>query len=1016
MEKFKHVKINNMKPIQELESFSKYAASEGMVLLKNDQNVLPIINKKVAIFGRIQFNYYKSGTGSGGLVNAKYVQSIIEALLNNPRITIDNKIYNLYKNWILENPFNEGDGSWASEPWSQIEMPIDEKEIITSSQENDIAVIFLGRTAGEERDNQNLKGSYYLSDLEDELINKVTKHYKKTVVVLNVGNLIDLSFLDKYKVDSLLLSFHGGIYGQLALSEILTGYKSPSAKLPFSIAYNLNDYPSSNNFGNHNEVIYEEDIYVGYRYFETFNQNKVRYPFGYGLTYSKFEINYESLKVNENLLDFKFSVKNIGDFNTKEVVQLYVEKPQGLLGKPKYELVGFLKTNELMPGIKNEYNIKINLDNLVSYDDYGYISKSSYILEKGNYHFYLGNSLNNIKLISTYKLKENKIYPKLNEINPPNKLFKRLRPNNNLQTSFEEVPLRTIDYLKNIENNIKDPIKKNNKNYNLIDVYNKKITLDEFIGSLNDDDLIHLTRGEGMSSPKVTLGTAAAFGGVTPNLLNKGIPILCAADGPSGIRMDSGFYATSIPIGLSLASSFNEELVEMLYYLVGLEMRSYKIDLLLAPGMNIIRHPLNGRNFEYFSEDPLLTGIMGAKVIQGLKKAGVSGSLKHVYANNQETDRFNVNAVISERAQREIYLKGFEIAVKMGQADAIMTSYNPVNGIWSASNYDINKTLIKEEWGFKGIIITDWWAKMNDYQEDATKTNTKAMIKSQGDIYMVVVDAFNNSLNDNTKESLINGSLKISELQVVAQNILSFIIKTIPFYKMHNLNYKINPINHYPYFETKKNKIIFNYLKENKDYNNNPLIFVKNKIDLKNIKTSNLNIELNKENSYGMIKTEGTYENLIYHFDSDTFSKAKETLIDLNKYKDANYYSLNESVWQENIILLNSFIHKTPGIIIDDVLNITTKNNQITYPLLIKENAKYIIHLKISSTNSSLQQIPFSIYINNLHKTTLTIHGTNNQIVETKGFLLFEKGKNLITFKFIQSNLKIHEIKLLRHG
>ncbi|MGL4372908.1 MAG: glycoside hydrolase family 3 protein, partial [Turicibacter sp.] len=319
----------------------------------------------------------------------------------------------------------------------------------------------------------------------------------------------------------------------------------------------------------------------------------------------------------------------------------------------------------------------------------------------------------------------------------------------------------------------------------LQDVKKGLASLEDFVAQLSNEELATIVRGEGMSSPKVTPGTAAAFGGVSHPLLAYGIPVACAADGPSGIRMDSGHKATQVPIGTLLACSWNLELVEDLYTFEGRELVSNQIDTLLGPGINIHRHPLNGRNFEYFSEDPLITGRFAAAVTSGIKTGGSCATVKHFACNDQEAARVDVDSVVSERALREIHLKGFEMAVKDGGAVSIMTSYNPINGHWAASNYDLNTTILRGEWDYSGIVMTDWWAKMNHPMTAgaAGKEYTSYMVRAQNDLYMVVENngAQSNVANDDTKEALANGSLTVGELQRCAMNICRFVMNALVF-------------------------------------------------------------------------------------------------------------------------------------------------------------------------------------------------------------------------------------------
>jgi beta-glucosidase len=281
-----------------------------------------------------------------------------------------------------------------------------------------------------------------------------------------------------------------------------------------------------------------------------------------------------------------------------------------------------------------------------------------------------------------------------------------------------------------------------------------------------------------MCSPKVTPGIAAAFGGVTEELKAYGIPCGGCSDGPSGIRMDCGTYAFAMPNGTCLACTFDEELCERLYEMEGAELRKNRIDTLLGPGINLHRNPLNGRNFEYFSEDPLLTGRMAAAQLKGMASYGVTGTLKHFAANNQEHNRRSFNSIISERALREIYLKGFEIAVKEGGAYSIMSTYGAINGLWTASNYDLLTTILRGEWQYEGMVMTDWWSVMNDEGEEPSMKNLSAMVRSQNDVYMVTSDSKRNTGDDNLKESLEAGTLERRHLQRCAKNILTMLMKS----------------------------------------------------------------------------------------------------------------------------------------------------------------------------------------------------------------------------------------------
>ncbi len=773
-------------------SLSRRAASEGAVLLKNDNHTLPVkTGETISVFGRIQLDYYKSGTGSGGMVNTKYVVGILDALKANENIIVNKDLLSVYENWVKEHPFNHGVG-WAGEPWSQEEMPLSNELVNKAAALSDMAIVMIGRTAGEDRDNFAGKGSYLLTDLEEDMISRVCKVFQRVCVVLNVGNIIDMKWVDQYNPSAVLYTWHGGQEGGNAVVDVLTGVVNPCGKLSDTIAKDIEDYPSTPYFGDKIRNYYTEDIYVGYRYFETVAKDKVLYPFGYGLSYTSFSIDNTSLcpptgpYASGNLGDIVCEVKitNTGAVKGKEVIQAYSSAPQGLLGKPSRELKVFTKTAELAPGEYELAKLNIPLSSLASYDDSGITGhKSSYVLEAGTYEIYIGADVRSACLAGSVTIPELVIVEQLDEALAPKLEFQRFHVTNNqgtLEMLQEKAPLRTVTPQKRIEEGRpKDIPYIGDKGFKLEDVMEQRVSMDEFLAQLTDDDLIHLSRGEGMSSPKVTPGTAGAFGGVTDRLLGFGIPTGCCADGPSGIRMDSGAYGFSMPNGTCLACSFNTELVKKLYIMEGLELRKNRIDTLLGPGLNIHRNPLNGRNFEYFSEDPILTGKMAAACLIGMHEYGVTGTMKHFAGNNQEFHRRLVDSVISERALREIYLKGFEIAVKEGKAYSIMTSYGAINGIWAAGNYELLTTVLRNEWGFQGVVMTDWWADMNeDGEETASNKNTQYMVRAQNDLYMVVESSERNSNNDLLKESLEKGIVSRAELLRNARNICSLCMKS----------------------------------------------------------------------------------------------------------------------------------------------------------------------------------------------------------------------------------------------
>ncbi|MEI3017775.1 MAG: glycoside hydrolase family 3 C-terminal domain-containing protein [Oscillospiraceae bacterium] len=752
---------------------SARAVSGGIVMLKND-GALPLKQGgTAAVFGRIQLHYYKSGTGSGGMVNVSKVIGITDGLLD-AGYKLDEQLLNAYREWDEQNPFDYGEG-WGGEPWSQKEMPLTDELVGGAASRADAAIVIIGRTAGEEMDNKLEKGAFLLSDLEEDMLRRVTSAFDKTVVLLNTGGLIDMSFMDRYPVSAVMYVWQGGMVGGAGTAAVLTGEVSPSGKLPDTIAYEISDYPSDKFFGSGDMDCYGEDIYVGYRYFETFAKDRVRFPFGFGMSYTSFDITASDFKLDGDKVTGSVNVKNTGSTPGREVVQIYCSAPQGKLGKPARVLCGFDKTRTLQPGESQTLSFEIPLESVASYDDSGVTGhKSAWILEHGGYVFYAGADVRSASEAYSLTLPETVVRQCKSALGPLT-AFKRM-VNSSGKPEFEDVPLTGEAFPHDHAKLPAEIPQTGDRGIRLADVVNGKNTLEEFTAQLTDYDLSCIIRGEGMGSPKVTAGTAAAFGGVSDTLTALGIPCACCDDGPSGMRLDCGTKAFSLPNGTLLASTFDRPLMTELFTFMGLEMHTNQVDCLLGPGMNIHRHPLNGRNFEYFSEDPYLTGEMASAELAGLHSTGAEGTIKHFCGNNRETRRHFLDSVISERALREIYLRGFEKAVKKGGAKSVMTTYGQVNGVWTAGNYGLVTGILRDDWGFDGFTMTDWWANINRRGKAPDKSDFAAMAMAQNDVYMVTADGA--ACNDNTLDSLKSGELTRGELQRNAMNILRFLTTT----------------------------------------------------------------------------------------------------------------------------------------------------------------------------------------------------------------------------------------------
>ncbi len=767
------------------QALCRKVAAEGAVLLKNDQHVLPLAKgTKLAVFGRAQTFYYKSGTGSGGLVHIDKEPCLIESLQDNSDLILDETLMATYAEWVEAHPFEDGNGAWAAEPWYQEEMPLQDDMVKAAAQRNDAAVVLLARTAGEDHDNADEAGSYRLTALEEEMIARVTQYFDRVVVALNVGNLIDTAFVDRYPVSALLYIWQGGMEGANAFADLLSGKSYPCGKLSDTVAKTLSDYPSDAHFGDREKNVYTEDVYVGYRYFETFAADTVQYPFGFGLGYTDFRVDSTAVCGND-VVTVTADVTNIGTHIGKEVVQVYYQAPCGTLGTPARQLIAFAKTKELAPNESQTLTLTFAVSDMASYDDSGVTGhRSCYVLEQGVYDIFVGTDVRSATMVCSYKVTDTFVTKELEEALPPVEAFDRLCAAENdgkRQMTYSPVPTATVDLDKRIADRRPQAIDYTGDNgIRLKDVFEHIHTLEAFIAQLSDSDLAALCCGEGMNSPKATPGTGGALGGQTEELSRYGIPVCCVTDGPSGVRLDSGEKATSLPNGTLLASTWDTALVEELYTHIGEELKTYHVDALLGPGINLHRHPLCGRNFEYFSEDPLLTGKMAVAVTKGIAKSGAYATIKHFCGNNQETNRYSCETVVSERALRELYLKPFEIAVKEGENVLVMTAYNPVNGYWTASSYDLTETVLRREWGFDNFVMTDWWAKCNTAcHSEGNGGLLQAMVRAANDVYMVCPDAGMKS--QSILEGLKQGYITRGELQYCVRHICDWILRSNTF-------------------------------------------------------------------------------------------------------------------------------------------------------------------------------------------------------------------------------------------
>ncbi|MBP5384732.1 MAG: glycoside hydrolase family 3 C-terminal domain-containing protein, partial [Lachnospiraceae bacterium] len=575
------------------------------------------------------------------------------------------------------------------------------------------------------------KGDFYLTNAEQKMVDDVSAAFEKVSVVLNVGGIVDTSWFSKNdRIQGVLLAFQGGMEGGLAAATLLCGLNTPSGKLSDTYAARLEDYPYSETFHASNDYVdYTEDIYVGYRYFETIpgKAEKVVYPFGYGLSYTTFRISDVTITQDGDSFRVTANVCNTGKMPGKEVVQVYCEKPQGRLGKPARELVAFAKTGMLYPGQSQLLGMHFEKYQLSSYDDLGKVTKSAYVLEAGDYFFHVGTSVRDTeKNAFVYSVDRDTVLVQLSEKMKPTQLKARMLSDGSLETletgtpndprANALTPLTEAEY----EGFTPDQSFKTGQHmwgpgiehvHTLEDVAEGTVSMDDFLAQLTDRDLADLLGGQ----PNTGVADTFGFG----NLPLYGIPNIMTEDGPAGLRIrpDRGVCTTAWPCATLLASTWDPAIIEQVGLHAGLEVKENNIGFWLTPAINIHRSPLCGRNFEYYSEDPYLAGKLASAMVRGIQSNRVGVSVKHFALNNKETNRKQSDSRASERAIREIYLKAFELIVKEADPWTIMSSYNIINGHRASENKEMLTDILRGEWGFKGIVTTDWWTAGEHYKE-----------------------------------------------------------------------------------------------------------------------------------------------------------------------------------------------------------------------------------------------------------------------------------------------------------
>jgi len=709
-------------------------AAQGAVLLEN--RTLPLRSGvTVSLFGRVQTDYFYTGYGSGGDVNYPYCVSLLEGLRNCEHLQVNESLAAVYEEFSKTNPIDHG--IWGRWPRCYPEMPITAELVEQAQKESDQAVVVIGRSSGEDRENILKPGSYYLTEEEKNMLRLVTARFPDAVLVLNIGAVIDLSILDELSFGAVLLLWQGGMESGNAAADLLCGKVTPSGRLTDTIAMRYEYYPSAANFGGRKNNRYEEDIYVGYRWFETFARDRVRYPFGHGLSYTSFRREVRE----QTSLCYEVTVTNTGDrYPGKETVFLYVQKPCGVLGNPARELVAYAKTKLLAPGESQTLTLSATPEQLVSFDDAGFTgNRCCYLLLRGNYNLYIGGSVREAALAGCYTVDADTVMQQLREAAAPKDAFPITaaeEKGGSYTAVTRQATCRTTDLKTRILDNLPAATAyTGDLGYKLKDVKEGRVSLEAFTAQLTPEELEAISRGAYiMDSPLGARGNAGVFGGVTQSLRDKGVVPVVTTDGPSGIRLYNS--CSLLPIGTLLACTFDTALLEHLFRQEGLEMKERGSDVLLAPGMNIHRNVLCGRNFEYFSEDPVVSGVTAAAIVNGIQSTGLSACPKHFACNNQEFTRNRNDSILSQRALREIYLKGFEICVKLSAPKNIMTSYNKINGVWGHYHYDLVQTILRGEWGYQGNVITDWWMQSSHSPEFPKMRNNSYRVRAGVDVLM----------------------------------------------------------------------------------------------------------------------------------------------------------------------------------------------------------------------------------------------------------------------------------------
>ena len=782
-------------------AIARRLAAEGMVLLENDGTLPLKPGTRVALYGIGVLHPVVGGTGSGA-VNVRDSVSIRQGF-EDAGFTVANAAWldayeavyaKAFEDWkqsiydmSIPGDFNSFYTAHSSHP-----MQAPASAPITGGDGDDVAVYVISRISGEGADRHPVKGDWFLSDVEEEQLTAVCAHYPKVVAVLNIGGVMDLSFLERWPIVAALLMSQAGQEGGHSVTDVLSGAVNPSGRLTETWAKRYEDYPCHDTFshmnGNIIEEKYREGIYVGYRWFDAF-EIAPRYPFGFGRSYTRFGTGDPRTELTDRGVSVTVTVTNEGDVPGRDVVFLFAACPDGIRRKERKRLIAFAKTPLLGAGESAELKLEAAYELLASY----HAGKSAWFMDKGEYRLLIGSDAENVRGAAVLTLAETLFGEKQHRICPLLDALPEFTPETDADRRWAEklnglfgggFPVLAMDAHAG----------------RALEAYSKPsgytAPKDPLLETLTVEEKARLCCGEPARSHVSIIGNAGqrvpGSAGETTNALEKhGVPPTVLADGPAGLRVSRRYevnprdgsiygldryemlenrffqkeivhegsefhyqYATAIPVGTLLAQSFDPETVAEAGRIIAREMEAFGVTWWLAPGMNIHRNPLCGRNFEYYSEDPLAAGLIAAAITRGVQETpGAAVTIKHYACNNQEDNRRGVSSIVSERALREIYLKGFEIAIRLAQPHAIMTSYNKVNGVHTANSRDLCTVAAREEWGFVGIIMTDWTTTNQEGGSSAAKCvaagNDLTMPGLQSDIREIV-----EAVNEEGEQSL----------------------------------------------------------------------------------------------------------------------------------------------------------------------------------------------------------------------------------------------------------------------